>query len=161
TSINSNDPLFVIDGVPFVNGNTVSSTGYAGLGGGDGQTGNSVMASLNPNDIESIDVLKDASAQAIYGSQAANGVIMITTKKGKAGEGKINYEMYYGVSEVARKLDLMNLSEFARYQNEILPVIGLTPSPEFADPSLLGRGTDWQEAMFQKGSMQNHQVSFS
>ena len=73
----------VIDGVPFVGGNTSSSTGYAGLGGGDGQTGNSVMAMLNPNDIESIDVLKDASAQAIYGSQAANGVILITTKTGQ------------------------------------------------------------------------------
>lgn len=161
TSINSNDPLFVIDGVPFINGNTSNNTGFAGLGGSDGQTGNSVMAMLNPNDIESIDVLKDASAQAIYGSQAANGVIMITTKRGKAGEGKINYEVYYGVSEVARKLDLMDLREFARYQNEILPVIGITPSEEFADPSLLGPGTDWQEAMFQKGSMQNHQLSFS
>lgn len=161
TSINSNDPLFVIDGVPFINGNTSNNTGFAGLGGSDGQTGNSVMAMLNPNDIESIDVLKDASAQAIYGSQAANGVIMITTKKGKAGQGKISYEMYYGVSEVARKLDLMDLRDFARYQNEILPVIGITPSEEFADPSLLGSGTDWQEAMFQKGSMQNHQLSFS
>ncbi len=161
TSINSNDPLFVIDGVPFINGNTSHNTGFDGLGGSNGQTGNSVMAMLNPNDIESIDVLKDASAQAIYGSQAANGVIMITTKKGKAGEGKINYEVYYGVSEVARKLDLMNLQEFARYQNEILPVIGITPSEEFADPSLLGTGTDWQEAMFQKGNVQNHQLSFS
>lgn len=161
TSINSNDPLFVIDGVPFINGNTSHNTGFDGLGGSNGQTGNSVMAMLNPNDIESIDVLKDASAQAIYGSQAANGVIMITTKKGKAGEGKINYEVYYGVSEVARKLDLMDLRDFARYQNEILPVIGLELSEEFADPSLLGRGTDWQEAMFQKGSMQNHQLSFS
>lgn len=161
TSINSNDPLFVIDGVPFVGGNTSSSTGFAGLGGSDGQTGNSVMAMLNPNDIESIDVLKDASAQAIYGSQAANGVIMITTKKGKAGEGKVSYEVYYGVSEVTRKLDLMNLREFAKYQNEILPVIGLPVSQELADPLLLGRGTDWQEAMFQKGSVQNHQLSFS
>jgi TonB-dependent starch-binding outer membrane protein SusC len=161
TSINSNDPLFVIDGVPFVGGNTSSSSGFAGLGGGDGQTGNSVMAMLNPNDIESIDVLKDASAQAIYGSQAANGVIMITTKKGKAGEGKINYEMYTGVSEVARKLDLMNLREFAQYQNEVAPIIGIQPTAEFRDPSLLGAGTDWQEAMFRHGKVQNHQLSFS
>lgn len=89
TTINSNDPLIVIDGVTFPS-NTKYSSGYAGLGGSDGQTGNSIMSTLNPNDIESIDVLKDASAQAIYGSQAANGVIIITTKKGKAGEGKIN-----------------------------------------------------------------------
>lgn len=161
TSINSNDPLFVIDGVPFVNGNTASSTGYAGLGGGDGQTGNSVMASLNPSDIESIDVLKDASAQAIYGSQAANGVILITTKKGKSGEGKINYEAYYGVAEVANRLDLMDLREFAQYQNEVLPIIGNPVSDEFRDPSILGKGTDWQEAMFRHARTQNHQLSFS
>ncbi|PQA55619.1 SusC/RagA family TonB-linked outer membrane protein [Siphonobacter curvatus] len=161
TSINSNDPLFVIDGVPFVNGNTSASSGYAGLGGGDGQTGNSVMAMLNPNDIESIDVLKDASAQAIYGSQAANGVILVTTKKGKSGEGKINYEMYTGVSEVAKRLDLMDLRDFARYQNEVLPIIGNPVSDEFRDPSILGKGTDWQEAMFQRGKIQNHQLSFS
>ncbi|GAB3318634.1 TonB-dependent receptor [Larkinella ripae] len=161
TSINSNDPLFVIDGVPFVGGNTSNSTGYAGLGGGDGQTGNSVMAMLNPNDIESIDVLKDASAQAIYGSQAANGVILVTTKKGKSGEGKINYEMYTGVSEVAKRLDLMDLRGFARYQNEVLPIIGNPVADEFKNPDLLGRGTDWQDAMFQRGSINNHQLSFS
>ncbi len=161
TSINSNDPLFVIDGVPFVGGNTSNSTGYAGLGGGDGQTGNSVMAMLNPNDIESIDVLKDASAQAIYGSQAANGVIMITTKKGKQGEGKINYEMYTGVSEVAKRLDLMDLRSFAKFQNAVLPIIGNPVADEFKNPDLLGKGTDWQEAMFQKGTINNHQLSFS
>ena len=160
TSINSNDPLIVVDGVPFVS-NTRSTTGYAGLGGSDGQTGNSVMASINPGDIESVDVLKDASAQAIYGSQAANGVILITTKKGKNGEGKISYETYYGQQQVQKKLDLMNLRQFAEYQNAVAPIIGLTPSEEFKDPSVLGSGTDWQEAMFRHGQIQNHQLSFS
>lgn len=160
TTINSNDPLIVVDGVPFFT-NTRNSTGYAGLGGSDGQTGNSVMASLNPGDIESIDVLKDASAQAIYGSQAANGVILVTTKKGKNGEGKIAYETYYGRQEVQKKLDLMNLREFAQYQNEVIPQLGGTPSEEFKDPSILGEGTDWQDAMFQHGQLQNHQLSFS
>ncbi|HRQ49465.1 MAG TPA: SusC/RagA family TonB-linked outer membrane protein, partial [Agriterribacter sp.] len=160
TTINSNDPLIVIDGVPFIS-NTKSSPGYAGLGGSDGQTGNSVMATLNPNDIESIDVLKDASAQSIYGSQAANGVILITTKKGRSGEGKINYDVYYGQSNVVKKLDVMNLREFAQYQNEVAPLLGATPSEEFQDPSLLGPGTDWQEAMFRTGEVQNHQLSFS
>ena len=160
TTINSNDPLIVIDGVPFIS-NTKNSAGYAGLGGSDGQTGNSVMATLNPNDIESIDVLKDASAQAIYGSQAANGVILITTKKGKSGEGKINYDTYYGISNVVKKLDVMNLREFAKYQNEVVPILGIQPTEEFADPSVLGNGTDWQEAMFRKGQVQNHQLSFS
>ncbi len=160
TTINSNDPLIVIDGVPFIS-NTKNSAGYAGLGGSDGQTGNSVMATLNPNDIESIDVLKDASAQAIYGSQAANGVILITTKKGKSGEGKINYDTYYGISDVVKKLDVMNLREFAKYQNEVVSILGIQPTEEFADPSVLGNGTDWQEAMFRKGQVQNHQLSFS
>ncbi|HUP11669.1 MAG TPA: SusC/RagA family TonB-linked outer membrane protein, partial [Niastella sp.] len=160
TTINSNDPLIVIDGVPFFN-NTRSTSGYAGLGGSDGQTGNSVMASINPGDIESIDVLKDASAQAIYGSQAANGVILITTKKGKNGEGRVNYEMYYGKQQVQKKLDIMNLSEFAQYQNEVLPILGQLPTEEFKDPSILGVGTDWQEAIFRHGQLQNHQLSFS
>lgn len=160
TTINSNDPLIVIDGVPFIS-NTKNSSGYAGLGGSDGQTGNSVMATLNPNDIESIDVLKDASAQSIYGSQAANGVILITTKKGKTGEGKLNYDVYYGRSNIVKKLDVMNLREFAQYQNEVAPILGATPTEEFRDPSLLGTGTDWQEAMFRTGEVQNHQLSFS
>ncbi|MBC7851627.1 MAG: SusC/RagA family TonB-linked outer membrane protein, partial [Chitinophagaceae bacterium] len=160
TTINSNDPLIVIDGVPFFS-NTISNSGYAGLGGSNGQTGNSVMSTLNPNDIESIDVLKDASAQAIYGSQAANGVIIITTKKGKTGEGKINYDFYYGQQEVIKKLDLMDLREFAQYQNEVAPILGRIPSAEFKDPSVLGRGTDWQDAIFRKGSIMNHQLSFS
>ena len=75
---------------------------------------------MNPNDIESIDVLKDASAQAIYGSEAANGVILITTKKGKAGEGKITYGFSYGLQDVIRKLDVMNLRQFAEYQNSVI-----------------------------------------
>jgi TonB-dependent SusC/RagA subfamily outer membrane receptor len=86
----------------------------------NGQTQNSFLATLNPNDIESIDVLKDASAQAIYGSQAANGVILITTKKGKAGDGKITYDFSYGIQQVGRTLDVMNLREFAEYQNGII-----------------------------------------
>ncbi len=160
TTINSNDPLLVIDGVPFTS-NTVSNEGYDGLGGSDGQTGNSFLATMNPNDIESIDVLKDASAQAIYGSQAANGVIIITTKKGKTGEGKLTYDFSYGVQKIYRKLDVMNLREFATYQNEVAPIMGFSPAEEFADPSILGEGTDWQEAIFRPGATQDHQLSFS
>lgn len=160
TSINSNDPLIVIDGVPFTS-NTVSNEGYDGLGGSDGQTGNSFLATINPNDIESIDVLKDASAQAIYGSQAANGVILITTKKGKAGEGKISYDFSYGEQRVAKLLDVMNLQQFAEYQNAVIADLGWTPTEEFKDPSILGEGTNWQEAIFQTGKTQDHQLSFS
>jgi TonB-linked SusC/RagA family outer membrane protein len=160
TSINSNDPLIVIDGVPFTS-NTVSSSGYDGLGGGRGQTSNSFLANINPNDIESIDVLKDASAQAIYGSQAANGVIMITTKKGRAADGRVTYDGSYGVSQITKRLDLMNLREFAEYQNGIMAETGQTPTAEFADPSVLGEGTNWQEAIFRNGITKNHALSFS
>ena len=162
TSINSNDPLIVVDGVPFTS-NTVSNMGYDGLGGSDGQTGNSFLATLNPNDIESIDVLKDASAQAIYGSQAANGVLLITTKKGKSGEDKITYDFSYGLQQVARTLDVMNLRQFARYQNSVIAELGAgyIPTEEFADPSLLGKGTDWQKAIFRQGYTMDHQLGIS
>lgn len=156
TSINSNDPLIVIDGVPFTS-NTVSSSGYDGLGGGRGQTGNSFLANLNPNDIESVDVLKDASAQAIYGSQGANGVIMITTKKGKTAEGKVTYDGSFGTSVITQRLDVMNLRQFAEYQNGITT----TPAVEFQDPSLLGEGTNWQDAIFRTGYTKSHSLSFS
>jgi TonB-dependent starch-binding outer membrane protein SusC len=156
TSINSNDPLIVIDGVPFTS-NTVSSSGYDGLGGGRGQTGNSFLANLNPNDIESVDVLKDASAQAIYGSQGANGVILITTKKGKTAEGKVTYDGSFGTSQITQRLDVMNLRQFAEYQNGIVT----TPAIEFQDPSLLGEGTDWQNAIFKTGYTKSHSLSFS
>lgn len=162
TTINSNDPLIVIDGVPFTS-NTVSNKGYDGLGGSNGQTGNSFLATLNPNDIESIDVLKDASAQAIYGSQAANGVLLITTKKGKTGEGKLTYDFSYGQQRVPKYLDVMNLPQFAEYQNSVIEELGgsYEPTEEFADPSLLGEGTDWQEAIFRPGFTMDHQLSIS
>jgi TonB-linked SusC/RagA family outer membrane protein len=165
TSVNGNEPLYVVDGVPFQN--PISTQGQSFLGGGDGQTSQSVMASINPADIESIDVLKDASAQAIYGSRAANGVVLITTKKGKAGEGKIAYNSYYGVQVIPKKLSVMNLRQFAEYQNSIVPEINAVTggsqllTEEFKDPSVLGKGTDWQDEIYQKGSVQSHQLSFS
>lgn len=160
TSVNNNEPLYVIDGVP-ISATDANSIAFNMLGGGGGQTANSVLASLNPNDIESIDVLKDASAQAIYGSQAANGVIIINTKRGKAGEGKFNYDVYYGKQVAPKTLDMLNLRDFARYQNEVAALTGITPSGELANPDVLGEGTDWQEAIFQHGTVQNHQLSFS
>ncbi len=165
TTINSNDPLIVIDGVPY-SSNQVDNIGYAGLGGANGQTGNSLMATLNPNDIASIDILKDASAQAIYGSRAANGVILITTKKGKKGDAKITYDFYFGQSQISKKLNLMNLTEFAQYQNSLTFDDGVTPKiidsvAEFKEPAILGVGTDWQEALFRHANMQSHQLSFS
>ena len=165
TSVNGNEPLYVIDGVPFQNPINSLETNF--LGGGSGQTAQSVLATLNPADIETIDVLKDASAQAIYGSRAANGVVLITTKRGKAGEGKITYDGFYGVKRIPKKLPVMNLREFAEYQNETVAEINAVtggnqlPTPEFANPSLLGKGTDWQDEIYQTGAVSSHQLAFS
>lgn len=164
TSVNGNDPLYVIDGVPM--GGTISSLDQNVLGGGSGQTGQSVLASLNPSDIASIDILKDASAQAIYGSRAANGVVLINTKRGKAGEGKIAYDTYFGWQSIPKKLPIMNLQEYGGYLNSLVNEVraagdGMDSTGEFKNPALLGEGTDWQDAIFRTGLIQNHQLSFS
>lgn len=165
TSIGSNEPLYVVDGV-IMDGSSTSIS-YDQLGGVGGQTSQSAIAGLNPNDIESTHILKDASAQAIYGSRAANGVVIITTKRGKAGEGKINYDAYYGFQTTPKMLDLMDLSEFATFNNSTRVESGrvmntqIDPILEFQRPDLLGKGTDWQEAIFRTGAIQNHQLAFS
>ncbi|UII32294.1 TonB-dependent receptor [Fulvivirga ulvae] len=165
TSVNGNEPLYVIDGVPVAAESTSLNQNF--LGGGDGQTTQSVLATLNPSDIESIDVLKDASAQAIYGSRAANGVVLITTKKGRIGEGKLTFNTYYGVQAIPKKLDVLNLQEYARYQNTVTAEInevtgGSMPiNPEFADPSILGHGTDWQDEIYQRGNVQSNVLALS
>ncbi|MCO4292522.1 TonB-dependent receptor [Solitalea sp. MAHUQ-68] len=165
TSINGNEPLYVIDGVPI--SATKMTTAQDQLGGMPGQTTQSAIAGVDPNDIASIDILKDASAQAIYGSRGANGVVIITTKRGKSGEGKLSYDFYIGQQQTPTRLNMMNLSQYATYQNEIMKEMAdvngteYFPIGEFANPSILGKGTDWQDAVFQTGLMQNHQLSFS
>lgn len=162
TATGSNEPLYVIDGVPIIA--STSSISQDQLGGVSGQTTQSPLATLNPNDIESISILKDASAQAIYGASGANGVVLITTKKGKSGEGKISYNGYYGWQTLPKRLPIMNLREYATYYNSVVgegTVNGLDSIPEFKDPSILGNGTDWQDEVFQTGPIQNHQLSFS
>ena len=145
-SLNGNEPLYVIDGVAI-----------------DGQTnGNSsALSSINPSDIVSMEVLKDASATAIYGSRASNGVVLITTKKGQAGKPTIGYEGYYAVQKIPTKLETMNLREYAVLYNERVKALGWGEREEFADPSVLGDGTDWQGEIFRSAPMQNHQVSVS
>lgn len=165
TSINGNEPLYVVDGVPLLSDR--NSISHDQLGGMGGQTVQSPLATINPSDIVSVDILKDASAQAIYGSMAANGVVLITTKRGRAGEGKITYETYYGWQQVPKTLDVMDLREFAVYNTQVLQEIaavnGTTyfPIGEYQKPEVLGKGTDWQDAIFQTGQIQNHQLSFS
>lgn len=160
-TINSNaEPLYVIDGV-IVQGGGASGADF-GLGDalGNGSVSTiSPLSTINPADIVSMDILKDASATAIYGAQGANGVILITTKRGKAGEAKFTYDGMLAVQRQTKRLDMMNLREFANYYNEFVQVGELDVNGYYADPSILGKGTNWQDAVFQTALQHQHQVS--
>jgi TonB-dependent starch-binding outer membrane protein SusC len=139
TTFNNNDPLWVVDGVVVDNG----GIGY-----------------LNQYDIESIEVLKDAASQAIYGARAAAGVILVTTKKGKAGKLSVNYNGYYGTSAPARKLKLLDATQYATLRNEAAVAGG--DGVVYADPQSYGKGTDWQDLIFNSSAKrQNHEISVS
>ncbi|MEP6927912.1 MAG: TonB-dependent receptor [Ginsengibacter sp.] len=165
----SNEPLYVIDGVPIsgdannvaTSGRPVSLSNKGQVGAGDGETSVSPLALINPSDIESIDILKDASATAIYGSRASNGVIIITTKRGKNGSARINYDGYYGYQEQGKFLKVMDLRQYAVLQNALADVYGTQRRGEFTDPGLLGKGTDWQKEVFHSAPQQSHQLSVS
>ncbi|PWS26218.1 SusC/RagA family protein [Pedobacter yonginense] len=166
TSFGGSEPLYVIDGVP-IQGDATNKSGngrspqLTRTGGGQEETGVSPLSRINPSDIESIDILKDASATAIYGSRGANGVVIVTTKRGKNGSAKISYDGYYGFQEQGKFLDMMDLKQFANLQNALADKFGQQRRVEFADPSILGTGTNWQDAIFQTAPQQNHQLSFS
>lgn len=145
-SFSGNEPLYVIDGIP-IDGNTRDNS--------------SALSSINPSDIESMEILKDASAAAIYGTRAANGVVLITTKRGLAGKTKLSYEGYVGLQQLPNILDVLNLREYAVYQNLRSKVIGFGDRDEFKDPSLLGEGTNWQKEIFRTSLMHNHQLNIS
>jgi TonB-linked SusC/RagA family outer membrane protein len=154
------EPLYVIDGIPI--SSSLGSVYDVGLGaaGGGGKTAFSALSSINPSDIVSMEILKDASATAIYGSRGANGVVLITTKRGKANEAKFTYEGVFGVQEQTKRLELMNLREFAEYQNNLAAETnGKVPRADFADPSLLGVGTNWQNEIFRTAPMQSHNIT--
>ncbi len=164
------EPLFVIDGYP------VNSVGYS-----------NPLSTINPNDIESVDVLKDASATAIYGSRGSNGVVIITTKRGRSGKARIEFDTYVGVQEVAHKPEMMNARQYAQFLIDARnaghldnPPQGNT-NPSINDPNALrgnsykisdkyknqafldsiGEGTDWQDAIFRQAMVQNYQISVS
>ena len=144
----SSQPIFVIDGV------IIDSDG--------GDDGNSnPLAGINPSDILTMDILKDASATAIYGSRASNGVIMITTKRGKSGEATLTYDGYVGWQQMPRKLDVLNLRQYAEHNNDIADAQIKTHSGTFLRPELLGSGTDWQDELFKTAFMTNHSVSLT
>ena len=150
-----NDPLYVIDGVPITGG----------------------LNDINPNDIESMEVLKDASATAIYGSRGANGVIIITTRRGRLGRTNVNYSGYYGISKIARYADLMNGEQFAEYKREsrraVIDPVTHKPLYDDSDPNAdaklfekvelesiaAGTYTDYQRLMIKQGHSQNHAIN--
>jgi TonB-linked SusC/RagA family outer membrane protein len=147
STINNSEPLLVIDGVP------------TDLG----------INALNMEDVESVDVLKDASATAIYGSRGANGVILITTRKGKSGDGTIAFSANWGVQSAANMPQMLNASQFASLHNEqianynhsVSPSSQLAQRPDFADPTLWSSSTDWLDQLFQDAWMKNYTLSYS
>ena len=154
------EPLYVVDGVIFQSGGQ-SGADY-GLGDklGNGSVSTiSPLSTINPSDIVSMEVLKDASATAIYGAQGANGVVLITTKRGKAGEAKFTYDGSTTWSRQTKRLDMMNLREFAEYYNDLVAQGEITKAdPAYSDPSVLGKGTNWQDAVFRTAFQHQHQI---
>lgn len=149
-----NEPLYVIDGFPVYNDNGQYTTGALN----NGQPTN-VLASINPSDIESIEILKDASATAIYGARGANGVVIITTKRGKSGQSNINFEAYYGLQQVNKQIPLLNATDFAVVANEYQRNLN-RPIP-YPNPQSYGEGTNWQKESFRVAPIQNYQIGFS
>ncbi len=151
----SNEPLYVVDGFIYFKDASSNSTGLGSIEGSLNP-----LATINPNDIESIEVLKDISATAIYGSRGANGVILITTKKGKQGEKKasINYGYSLGFSNVTKKLDLMNAAEWAQFQKTYYNNKGGYTDEQIA---ALGKGTNWQDAVLRTALQQSHELSIN
>lgn len=151
----SNEPLYVIDGFIYFKDAANNGTGIGAIEGALNP-----LATINPNDIESVEVLKDVSATAIYGSRGANGVIIITTKQGKLGDKKahIGYTYNIGVSHIVKKLNLLNASQWAQFQKDYFSNKG-----GYSDEQIyqLGRGTNWQEAVLRNALQQSHELSIS
>ena len=133
----SSQPLYIVDGIPFDAGSAPTS----GANENNNTTSNP-LSLINPNDIESIDVLKDASATAIYGSRGANGVVMVTTRQAKEGRTEINLDYSFGIQQSAKTFDMLNASQYAALHNEMRSNAGLSLNPLFADPESLGAGTE-------------------
>lgn len=157
TSISaSNEPLYVIDGVPLQNES--QSAGAYGIGGVNAALPRNPLNSINPNDIESITVLKDASATAIYGSRGANGVVLITTKRGTGRTSTMEYETYAAASTASNSLDLLTGSEYRRYVEQQVAAGDL---PQSRLDNLGTANTDWEDALLRTGYATNHNLSFS
>ena len=143
-SLSGNEPLYVVDGIA-MSGQTSSNT--------------SVLAGINPDDITNIEVLKDASATAIYGSRASNGVVLITTKRGQEGKATVDYHGYVGWQQIPSFLKVMDLPQYADFYNVRAQIQGWGTREDYKHPELLTKGTDWQDELFRTAFMQNHNVS--
>lgn len=161
-TINANaEPLYVIDGVIVQGGGNTGADFGLGDALGNGKVSTiSPLSTINPADIVSMEILKDASATAIYGAQGANGVVLITTKHGKSGEAKFSYDGMVAMSRQAVRLNMMNLREYAQYYNEMIEEGDIDETnPYYATPSLLGKGTNWQGEIFRTAWQHQHQLS--
>ncbi|MEM9830273.1 MAG: TonB-dependent receptor [Bacteroidota bacterium] len=164
-SINAgNEPLYVIDGIPIYNDNDAFAPSRGNTP--SQEPSSNALANLNPNDIASIEILKDASATAIYGSRGSNGVVLITTKRGKSGKPQTTYEGYYGIQEAATRVDVANANEYTQFYNDIIS--GRQRNGRGQNDLLLTEDIianfadiDWQEELFRQSSIQNHQLTFS
>ncbi|MEL6670621.1 MAG: TonB-dependent receptor [Bacteroidota bacterium] len=175
--LGGNAPLYVIDGIPVTN--PQASRGNLGASEPNNQivSNTNILATLSPSDIESIEILKDASATAIYGSRGANGVVMITTKRGAAGKGRVTFNASYGQSQVIRQIEMLNAAEFMDYQNRAyenagLPVQSWPWAPDtmqnpgkatIGEVLALGDGAyvNWQDEVYQQATVKDYQIGFS
>ncbi|SEM03505.1 TonB-linked outer membrane protein, SusC/RagA family [bacterium A37T11] len=139
-SINgTSEPLYIVDGIQISNSGGINDV--------------SPLSTINPGDIQSVEILKDASATAIYGSRAANGVVLITTKRGASGVTRIEIESYFGTQSTSKKLDVLDASQFAQLENEIYK------DNYYQDPASLSKGVNWQNIIFRNAPMNNQQLS--
>lgn len=161
-TINANaEPLYVIDGVIMQGGGNSGADFGLGDALGNGKVSTiSPLSTINPADIVSMEILKDASATAIYGAQGANGVVLITTKRGKAGEAKFTYDGMVALQRQTKRIDMMNLREYAEFYNDMVAQGEIyDANPYYATPGLLGKGTNWQDEIFRSAWQHQHQVS--
>ena len=168
SSINAgNDPLYVIDGFPIDNSSNLSANSLStdpnnlsvGQALGASLTQKNPLNSLNPSDIESIEILKDASATAIYGSRGANGVVLITTKKGKADKMTVNFDSYMGIQSVAKKIDVMSAEQYMNFINGVSADRGAAEVFSAADMAAIGSGTNWQNQIYRTAPISDHNLS--
>lgn len=153
----SNEPLYVIDGFPIDNSPNLGSGNAAEVS--DNQSPNNPLNSLNPADIQSIEILKDASATAIYGSRGANGVVMITTKKGRSGKMSVTYDVYSGIQSVAKTIDVLSTSEYITAINDLSQEQGNAPVFSAQDITNIGNGNFWQDQVFRSAPITSHNLS--